>query len=309
MNEFYDRLDELYLEGDLSAVEAFITGELNSAAEGSLSRAGLLNELACFYRGVSRYDESEDAFVRSLSIFKEAGMDLSPQYATVLVNLAGLYRIRGEQEKSIDLFLDAKQRITDAGATDSYEYISVLNNLSLAYQENAEHQKAFEYAGEAFELIRAGGYGDHELATSLNNMATINISLGDYTNANAMVSAALDIYGKMETPDVHHAAALTTQAVLCSREGDSEGALRGFKQALDLTHRFFGENIEFAICRRNISEIYEMLGDIPSAAEELADAVRVMEKLLGRNHPSTVKARDKLGVLRGQNRSGFEASV
>ena len=310
MNDFYDRLDELYEAGDLAAIEEFISGAVDASEEASVERAGLYNELAGFYRGVSRYDESEDYFFKALSIFKIVGMELSPQYATVLLNLAGLFRIKGEADRAIALFTDAKTMIEKYGSADSYEYISVLNNLALAYQEKGEYESALEYAGKALELMRSTDAGEHEIATSLNNLAATNISLGRFDEARVLIDESLQIYDAMPEPNVHHAAALTTKAVIACREGSHLNALEGFKRALSLTQRFFGENLEFAICRRNISDVYEMLGDIPSAIEELSDALRILNRLLGPDHPSTKSSREKLerlGELSGKG--GVELSV
>lgn len=310
MNDFYDRLDELYESGDLVAIEEYISGAVDASEEASVERAGLYNELAGFYRGISRYDESEDIFFKALAIFKMAGMELSPQYATVLLNLAGLFRIKGEADRAVALFLDAKKMMEDAGVIDSYEYVSVLNNLALAYQEKGEYEDALSYAARALELMRAGEANEHEIATSLNNLAATNISLGRLKEAGSLIAESLEMYDAMPEPNVHHAAALTTKAVIACREGAHREALEGFKRALSLTQRFFGENLEYAICRRNISDVYEMLGDIPHAIEELSDAVRILNRLLGPDHPSARSSREKLerlGQMSGQ--SGVELSV
>ena len=310
MNDFYEKLDDLYNSGDAAAVETFILEAVEASGDGSPERAGLYNELAGFYRGVSRFDESEDFFYKALALFKIARMELSPQYATVLLNLAGLYRIKGEADRAVALFLDAMEMFKNAGDTESYEYISVLNNLALAYQEKGEYENALEYAGEALELMRAGEAGEHEIATSLNNLAASNISLGRLDRAASLIAESLEMYDAMPEPNVHHAAALTTNAVLQYRSGKHREALEGFKRALDLTRRFFGENIEFASCRRNISDVYELLDDAPSAMAELADAVRIYERLLGSDHPSTRNAREKLEQLALKSgRGGVECSV
>ena len=294
MNEFYDKLDELYSAGDLEAVEAFILDTIAETGEQSPERAGLYNELAGFYRGISRYSESEVTFSQSLSIFESIGMYSTPEYATVLLNLAGLYRLMGDADKSIDLFLNAMNKLEDAGSRDSYAYVSILNNLALAYQSKGELILALEYAKSALEIMRAGDGNEHEIASSLNNLAAIQLQLGELDAADRLISEALEIFDNMAEPDVHHAAALTTKAVLMYRKGNYRGSLEGFRRALDLTKRFFGENIEFAICKRNISDVCELLGDIPSAIAELSDAIRIMERIRGPEHDSVLDAKKKL---------------
>ena len=301
MNEFYDKLDELYSAGDQSSIESFLKDAVSSAGDGTPEQAGLLNELAGFYRGISRFAESEEAFCKSLEIFESAEMGATTEYATVLINLAGLFRIKGESNKAIDLFYDAMKRLEEANAIDGYAYISILNNLALALQSTGDYAKALEYATKALDLMRNSSRSnnsfDHEIATSLNNLSAICLNLNRWDDAKKHITEALEIYESMPEDDVHYAAALTTNAVLMSRQGNHKEALDGFKHALELTRRFFGENIEFAFCRRNISEVCELLGDIPSAIDELRDAIRIMDKLLGMDHPSVRSSRAKLEQL------------
>ena len=219
MNEFYDKLDELYQAGDLKAVEVFLLDAIAGAGALSPERAGLLNELGGFYRGVSRYSESEETFRQSLDLFESIEMGATPEYATVLLNLAGLYRIKGDPDKAIELFFGAMKKLEDAGAYDSYAYVSILNNLALAYQAKDEPERALEYAAKALEKMRSGIGNEHEIASSLNNLAAINLRLGELDTADSLISEALKIYDAMEEPNVHHAAALTTKAALMCRRG------------------------------------------------------------------------------------------
>ena len=270
---------------------------VKETGEYSPERAGLLNELAGFYRGVSRYAESEDTFIQSLTIFESAGMEATPEYATVLLNLAGLHRLAGDADKAVELFRSAMKKLENADACDSYAYVSILNNLALAFQSKGDLIQALEYASKALELMRAGSGREHEVASSLNNLASIRLALGQLDVADELIAESLGMFDAMSEPDVHHAAALTTKAVIMCRKGSHRESLIDFQRALELTKRFFGENIEFAVCRRNISEVFELLGDIPSAIVELSDAVRIMNKLLGPEHASVRSAHKRLDLL------------
>ena len=297
MNDFYDKLDELYKTGDLAAVEAYLKSEVALADDKTPKQAGLLNELAGFYRGVSRYAESKEAFDKALSIFESAGMSATPQYATVLLNLAGLYRLQGDVDEAINLFINAMKKLEEADESDSYAYVSILNNLALALQSKGEFVSALEYAEKALDKMRQHDGNDHEIATSLNNLASINLNLGQLNEAAALISESLKIYDSMPEPDVHLAAALTTNAVIMARNGNHIDSLKEFRRALELTEVFFGENIEFAICKRNISDVCELIGDNQAAISELSDSIRVFEKLLGSNHATVKSAKTKLEML------------
>jgi len=146
-------------------------------------------------------------------------------------------------------------------------------------------------------MVRMGVGGENEIAASLNNLAAIHLSLGELSVADSLITESLSIYDAAPEPNVHHAASLCTKAVIQCRTGYHRDALDSFRRALILTKRFFGENIEFAICKRNIADVYEMLGEIPSAVSELTDAVRIMEKLLGPDDLSVQSMQNKLEQL------------
>ena len=297
MNSFYDKLDELYGNGDLDAVEKFLLDTIAGTGENSTERAGLLNELAGFYRGTGRFAESEDVFGQSLKIFESAGMSATPAYATVLINLAGLFRIMGDADRAINLFFTAMKNLEEADSRESYAYISVLNNLSLALLSKGDLTKALEYASAALDFMRKGSGNEHEIASSLTNIASIRLRQNEIDEAEKSITEALEIYDSMPEPDVHHAAALTAKAVIMSRKGNHRGALNEFRLALELTKKFFGENHEYAICKRNISDICELLGDIPSAIAELSDALRISEKIHGPDDAAVKELKTKLKHL------------
>ena len=178
LSKFFERLNELFKQGDLSAVESFMVRSLSelehSPQKSSPEGASIMNELASFYRGVSRYSESAEYFRRALDTLERNGMNHSPQYAIIFINLAGMRRLLGQRDEATELFLKAKSMLEDAGREDSYEYASVLNNLSLVHQDAGEFEKAYEMASAALEYMRRGAGMEHEIATSLNNLAMMH---------------------------------------------------------------------------------------------------------------------------------------
>jgi tetratricopeptide (TPR) repeat protein len=302
MNDFYDRLDALYQAEDLAAVESYIRGELEhierALGSDAPEYAAVLNELAGFMRGVSRYAESENTFRQALAILQVKGAGLSPQYATILLNLAGLFRLTGRADEAVRLFQEAKRLLTATGDTNSYAYASVLNNLSLAYQDAGEFEAALQSAQEAFALQKQLGLGDHELATALNNLAVICLRSGMAIEAENYINQALAVYDGMTETDVHHAAALTTKALLLYRTGRFTDAQDLFTRARDLTVHFFGKNIEYAASERHLAMTSEALGDQPNAIEHLQEAAVVYTELLGPAHERTAACRTMLEQLR-----------
>ncbi len=289
LNVFFDRLDALFQEGDQQKIERFLHQTMDGYEIAGMRRsaeyATVENELACFLRGVSRYEESERAFEDALAILEERGLRGTVQFATVVINRAGLCRLRGDHGRAAELFLEAKQLLEEIGETGHYAYASVLNNLSLVYQDTGELDKALEMTKAAYEYFRDRDASEHELATSLVNIAAVYLRMNDLENAEAYSDRALAMYDAMEEENVHHAAALTASGVIRFRAGDGEAALERFRRSLGLTEHFFGKNIEYAVTEHNIASVLRQLGRTAEALETLTAARSDLANLLGGGHP------------------------
>ena len=54
---------------------------------------------------------------------------------------------------------------------------------------------------------------------------------------------------------------ILTEAAAATDEGDYKGALDGFEQALEVTQRIFGDNIELTELKHKIADIHELLDE------------------------------------------------
>jgi len=52
---------------------------------------------------------------------------------------------------------------------------------------------------------------------------------------------------------------MLAEAAAATDEGDYKGALEGFEQALEVTQRIFGDNIELTELKHKIADIHELL--------------------------------------------------
>ncbi len=295
MDGFFTTLDRLNSAGDPACVEEHIRAcltELEGAGRrSSADYASILNELAAHYRGVSRFDESSASFEEALEILRNNGLATSVQYATVLLNLSGTYRLVGRPEEAISLLLEAKELLREQGAQNAYEYHSVLNGLALAYQDVGRLDDAFATAHESYEAMRQGAYPDAKIATALGNLASIRHGMGEGAEAEELIDEALALYERMPEEHVHHAAALSMKGTLLYRSRQFDEALGAFRLSLELTERFYGENIEYAIAARNVSAAHEALGDIPEALRSMEAARDTFERILGPEHPRVAQCR------------------
>jgi tetratricopeptide (TPR) repeat protein len=297
-----DELDRLIREGDQEAIEARFKGLLaemeDSGQASSNEYLTIVNELAGWYRGISRYADSEACFNKVLEVLEASGMEHTVQQARVLLNLAGLYRLTGQFDKSLACNLRAKEALEADPRRDGYAFATMLNSLSLTYQASGEYALAEVAASEVLELVKAEAQmGEHEIATALNNLAGIRIKLGDLDGAEELSAEALGYYRAMERENLHHGAALATMGTILYSKGRYREAAEVFEEACAATERFFGKNIEFAIGKHNLAMSCQALGDYPSAIAYQKTASEVIEGILGPEHGRSKEYRAYLEAL------------
>lgn len=289
---FYDELDGYYARYDNAATEKFLLDSLNNVENSMIISAGcscccgdddsceidaqdkewiisrsqgmiaILNELACFYRGVSRWPECIDAFSRLKAEMESCGIMCSDNYALVTLNLAGAYRLMGDYEKALAAFGEAREILALNGKNDPYSTASLYNNEGLVYQDMKEFAKAADHFEKALEYMRQVPDNDAEIATSLSNAAMAYYSAGDLAKAQTMLDESLAIFSELDGGmNPHYAGCLNTKALFAFHAGEVELAAKTFELAIEKTRLIFGENREFVIGCRNCAFAYSKLGN------------------------------------------------
>jgi len=255
--------------------EALSDGEREWIIARSQGIIAILNEMACFYRGISRWPECIDAFTRLKKEMEDCGITTSDNYALVILNLAGAYRLMGNFDQALEAFDEAGRILAANGKNDPYSISSLYNNKGLVYQDMKNYPEAITHFEKALEYMRQVPDNDAEIATSLNNLAMACFSAGEREKASAVLDDALAIFKELDGGmNPHYAGSLNTKALFCYHAGDLETAAKTFELAIEKTRLVFGENREFVIGCRNCSFAYAKLGNEEMAKKytELADA-------------------------------------
>ena len=285
LDSFFKELDRLYDEGSADAVETFLLNTVENLRDGGGDRTteyvAVINELAGFYRGMSRFEEAERLFQATVDLMDSIGGAGTIAGATVIFNFAGLMRLQRKYNDATALFLRAKSLLEELDAREDYAYASVLNNLALVYQDKGDHGTAIEYCLAAMEVVKVGGGEERDLATAQNNLAAMYYRAGDYDNAKTAVDAAIEIYERIDDNDLHIAAAYSTKAALCFAKYDYMGSRDGYRRSAEVTRSFFGENVDYAATIRNLSMVEVKLENINAALELARRAYKIMLKTYG----------------------------
>ena len=177
---FYDRLDQYYAGYDNAATEQFLKDSLAEAEsfmivpshccscddhmdhtpeeqveamsdeerqwilECSDARVAVLNEMACFYRGISEFDKCLTCFRAVEEELQARGMENNSTYAVVELNMAGALRLMGRLDEALDTFRKAEAVLLASPNTDDYELAGLYNNTGLVYQDMEKLEASME---------------------------------------------------------------------------------------------------------------------------------------------------------------------
>jgi tetratricopeptide (TPR) repeat protein len=299
---FLDRLGKLYLEGDQEKIETFILGKIADViAEGGdeLALCTVYNELGGYYRGISRFSDSLAAFDKAARCLEARGLGQSVQAATVMINRAGTCRLMGDSDTALKLYRRSGAILDANPGADRYLIASLFNNLSLSYIQSSRLNEALVEAQKGYEIMKTIPGSERELVTSLINLATISLQVGDPEAAEVQMDQAMALFEIIPPASyVHYAAALNLLANIRAHRGNNDGAQKALQEALDFTHHFFGENIEAASTKQSLATICSAMGDNAGAYHWQQAALEEMERLLGVEDDRTNAARKLLEQYR-----------
>ena len=280
LKQFYQELDRHYAAHDNAATEQFLSASREKARlagaplpfndscpscvppiEPNMDYICVLNEQACFYRGLSRFEECLEAFSAAQEELEQLYRTDTREYGVLLLNKAGAYRYMGDTEQALAHFRKA-QRILEAHADTPVGTLAGLYNniglLSLDLHQDEEAERCFH---RALDLLRQTQAHQVELATTYNNIAFLISARGQYAEAAETIQAALEILSRLDDGlNAHYPAALNTRGALLYRTGEYAGALSDFALAAEKTEIIYGKNVEYASACANCAAACRALG-------------------------------------------------
>ncbi|QLE58296.1 tetratricopeptide repeat protein [Nostoc sp. TCL26-01] len=167
-----------------------------------------------------------------------------------------------------------------------------------------EQELGIKYLNKAVELQKQLGL-EKELATSLNNLASLYDSQGRYSEAEPLYIQALALYRKLlgeEHPSV--AMSLNNLAYLYKSQGRYSEAEPLYIQALALRRKLLGEeHPDVAMSLNNLAGLYDSQGRYSEAEPLYVQALALYRKLLGEEHPDVAMSLNNLaGLYESQGR-------
>lgn len=280
LKKFYEELDQHYAAHDLEETENFLKEQQKKAydsgawipqnngcpscvpeMEPNMDYVAVCNETACFYRGLSRWEESLETFALAQKELDSLYRNHTAEYATLLLNKAGTYRYMGQLKEALDTFRQADRIYASLDAVEPGVMAGLFNNIGLVYLDLKKPREAADYFNQAMEKLDLCEDCVAERGTTWNNLAAVYDLNGKTDEAETAVEKAVEILAKLDDGmNPHYPAALNTRGTFAFRRGEYEQALEDFKQALEKTRLVYGENVEYAAGCANCAVVCRKLG-------------------------------------------------
>ncbi|MGF1481475.1 MAG: tetratricopeptide repeat protein [Cyanophyceae cyanobacterium] len=175
-----------------------------------------------------------------------------------------------------------------------------LNQQVLALLEQGEYAQAIPLAERALAIReRVLGEEHADVATSVNNLASLYYDQGNYAKAEPLFRRALRISEEAlgsNHPDV--ATSLDNLASLYQAQGNYAEAEPLSQRALAIRENNFGaEHLDVATSLSNLASLYQAQGRYAEAEPLLQRSLAISEKLLEPDHPDVTNKLSNLATL------------
>eukprot|EP00924_Labyrinthula_sp_SR-Ha-C_P004142 augustus_masked-scaffold_3-processed-gene-15.16-mRNA-1 protein AED:0.11 eAED:0.12 QI:0/-1/0/1/-1/1/1/0/831 len=263
-----------------------------------------LNNLGALYSLLGKLDSALDFYVESLNIRKKLHGKKHASLAVCLNNISLLLSQKGRFSDAITCQKKALSIDKTAHGSRHIEVGTDLLNLGNLYSEIGKYEKALKILNESLE-IHVEVYGEEHpfVATVYNNIAGVYSDKKDIQQAIQFQKKALAIdkkvYGETNievSTDLSNLATYLSMMKKYQNVDKTKEALRYFFQALEIKRNIFGrDHASVATLLNNLAHVYKDIGDLETAQKHGKEAVEILEKVLGSQHPHTIQARQAWG--------------
>ncbi len=259
VQKVYKKVDEYYNNKNYKGAKLYLEDVLEKAKlDGDMPlivAAG--NEVAGMYRAAANVEKAISVYELVLSTLEKMGMEGTANYAMAQMNAGNAYVVAGLWNKALDVYHSAKQLFAKHNVSDYYTTATLNNNISQAYLMVGKTDEAEAAAFEALINIRKLLPDTYpELATTYSSIAEIRLSQGRAEDACVYFNKANDIFiEKLQGKDIHYASTCYGLGKALLSVGDIDGAKDNFIKAMELIKRDFGENDNYKLVKKALTDI------------------------------------------------------
>jgi len=186
---------------------------------------------------------------------------IDPNHPQAYYQLGKDVIMMGDPERAISQYL-IKALSIQTQLQNRYAQADVLNAMGVAYERLGRYNDAIKYYSESLTAKEEVG-NKTGAATSLTNIAKINIFQGEYDKAKKMLNKALGVYQELND-SAGVADVMNTFGVINENQGHYDQALKYYKNSLQI-RKEIGDDQMTAESYDNIGHIYYLSGNYDEA--------------------------------------------
>lgn len=264
--------------------------------EGHLAHAAG-EKLGRSLQGAARYSEAATVFATTISDGEKSGREVT-QLLTLDALLADTLFLLDRVQDAEKALLRARERIMSSQVKQPEAQVRMLSTLVTLYHHHRQYTLGLPVAQQAVDIAIKELEPFHPLiALAFSNFGSIALHVdGKLSDAIKSLLAAEQIYLKKMGPDSKEL--MNIQLNLSQAESlknnDKEAERHGM-EALRLARlHFASDSLEVGLSLHNLANCYMALKQPGKASDLYTNALSIVEKNLGRDHPQTVEARKML---------------
>lgn len=300
----------------LKIQEKILKFVLESDKENTQIHTEALNNMAVINQYIGDYTLAEKYYLQVIEIRSKILAPNDPEIALAYSNIAVLYQLISEYDKALSYNIKALKIREEKLGKDDPNYATTLHNMGYLYRELGEYAKAELLYQESLDL-REKIYGKKHPACAqvLNNLGALYRVQKRYKEAASLFAQSLEIvkaFRGEEHPNV--ANLLNNLGMLYRKDGQLEKAKESYEKALSIRLKIYGENhVRVGQSYDNLAVFYTMeTKDYDTALEYSKKGLRVMEKVLGKQHsyyPATLNKMSHIYLLRNEVPKSIALSI
>lgn len=258
---FYKELDACFTSGDGRRIRTFLEDAWQSAQrlEDTRAQIAVANELGGWYRAQGHLQEAKSLYQKALRDLDADGQRQTENYATTLINAGDVYIVDKQYDTPIAMFLEAESILVHLGLQNDYRMAALKNNISAAYREQGEFPRAEMALVKALDVLTHYPEQKSERATTLINLAQLQMKQGKFAEATDHLLQCMAIYRAMPGErDPHVAMALAALGEVYYYQGNYTEAENYYSQALAAVEALFGRSPVYDSVAANLERVRKL---------------------------------------------------
>jgi CHAT domain-containing protein/tetratricopeptide (TPR) repeat protein len=273
----------------------------------------ILNHLATLYEFNDQYKLAASTLDKASDVAYSKYSNEDPDYAAELDKIAVLQLKLGLYEKAEANITKALKIFTEYRKDESRleQYVHAIETQAKLYGIKGMFDEAQENLDRSAKLIRKADIAIGNELTTAEELSTLFIQLGRYSQTDVLLGKLIAEYQKLYgNNSLRLIEPLTNKGKILLAKGDYTETERIAKRANVIAVKIYGENsTKTAPTQKLLSDLYYMLGDYEKSQEEVEKALASQEKQFGRSHIEVAKSLSQLSLIKfhkGDNKKDVE---